>query len=77
MKSLNLKEVAKNTEVQHFTDSEHENHMTVQMPNGNSLHVNTTTGRVVSTTGNRVDYHGKLTVLQFVALQQQLLTYKN
>lgn len=77
MKSLNLREVALNTEVQHFTDSENERHMTVQMPNGNSLHVNTTTGRVVSTTGNRVDYHGKLTVLQFVALQQQLLTYKN
>ena len=73
MNSLNLKEVALNTEVQHFTDELGESQMTVQMPNGNSLHVNTTTGRVVSTTGNRVDYHGKLTVLQFVALQQQLL----
>lgn len=74
MRSLNLREVAMNTEVQHFTDSENERHMTVQMPNGNSLHVNTTTGRVVSTTGNRVDYHGKLTVLQFMMLQRQLLT---
>lgn len=73
MKSLNLREVALNTEVQHFTDELGESQMTVQMPNGNSLHVNTTTGRVVSTTGNKVDYHGKLTVLQFVALQQQLL----
>ena len=43
-------------------------------PNGNSLQVNTTTGRVVSTTGNRVNYHGKLTVLQFMMLQRQLLT---
>lgn len=75
--SLNLKEVAMNTEVQHFTDELGESQMTVQMPNGNSLHVNTTTGRVVSTTGNRVDYHGKLTVLQFVALQMKLLTNKN
>ena len=74
MSNLQLQEVANNTVVRHFTDSEHERHMTVEMPNGNSLHVNTTTGRVVSTTGNRVDYHGKLTVLQFVALQQQLLT---
>ena len=74
MKSLNLKEVAMNTEVQHFTDELGESQMTVQMPNGNSLQVNTTTGRVVSTAGNRVDYHGKLTVLQFVALQQRLLT---
>lgn len=73
MKSLNLREVALNTEVQHFTDELGESQMTVQMPNGNSLQVNTTTGRVVSTAGNRVDYHGKLTVLQFVALQQQLL----
>lgn len=73
MKSLNLKEVVMNTEVQHFTDELGESQMTVQMPNGNSLQVNTTTGRVVSTAGNRVDYHGKLTVLQFVALQQQLL----
>lgn len=74
MSNSQLQEVAANTVVQHFTDSEYENHMTVHMPNGNSLHVNTTTGRVVSTTGNRVDYHGKLTVLQFVALQQRLLT---
>ena len=74
MKSLNLKDVAMNTEVQHFTDELGESQMTVQMPNGNSLQVNTSTGRVVSTTGNKVDYHGKLTVLQFVALQQQLLT---
>ena len=73
MRSLNLREVAMNTEVQHFTDELGESQMTVKMPNGNSLQVNTTTGRVVSTTGNRVDYHGKLTVLQFVALQQQLL----
>ena len=73
MKSLNLSEVAMNTEVHHFTDELGESQMTVQMPNGNSLQVNTTTGRVVSTTSNRVDYHGKLTVLQFVALQQQLL----
>lgn len=77
MKSLNLRKVALNTEVQHFTDELGESQMTVQMPNGNSLHVNTSTGRVVSTRGNRVDYHGKLTVLQFVTLQQQLLTYKN
>lgn len=77
MKSLNLREVALNKEVKHFTDELGESQMTVQMPNGNSLQVNTTTGRVVSTTGNRVDYHGKLTVLQFVALQQQLLNYKN
>lgn len=73
MKSLNLTEVAMNTEVQHFKDELGESQMTVLMPNGNSLQVNTTTGRVVSTTGNRVDYHGKLTVLQFIALQQQLL----
>ncbi|MBR2369001.1 MAG: hypothetical protein IKA83_02465 [Paludibacteraceae bacterium] len=77
MKSLNLRKVALNTEVQHYTDELGESQMTVQMPNGNSLHVNTTTGRVVSTTGNKVDYHGKLTVLQFVALQMKLLTYKN
>lgn len=74
MKSLNLREVAQNTEVQHFTDELGESQMTVQMPNGNSLQVNTTTGRVVSTIGNRVDYHGKLTVLQFVTLQMKLLT---
>lgn len=77
MSSLILKEVAMNTDVQHFTDELGESQMTVQMPNGNSLHVNTSTGRVVSTTGNRVDYHGKLTVLQFVALQMKLLTNKN
>ncbi len=74
MKSLNLRKVALNTEVQHFTDSENERHMTVQMPNGNSLHVNTTTGRVVSTRGNRVNYHGILTVLQFMQLEKMLLT---
>lgn len=74
MSNSQLLEVANNTVVRHFTDSENERHMTVQMPNGNSLHVNTTTGRVVSTIGNRVEYHGILTVLQFMQLEKMLLT---
>lgn len=74
MSNSQLQEVANNTVVKHFTDSENEKHMTVDMPNGNSMEVNTTKGWVISTCRNKVQYHGVLTVAQFVALQQQLLT---